>query len=68
MLQQLDDVVKTKVEELSMMKTALEEDIDTLSTLCDETEKLLQFDSEISTYMDLHRAETLEKAFRYNLC
>lgn len=65
MLQQLEDVVKNKFEELSMIKTGLEEDIDTLTTLCEETEKLLQFDSEISTYADIHRAETLEKAYRY---
>ena len=65
MLQQLEDVVKTKFDELSMIKTGLEEDIDTLTTLCEETEKLLQFDSEITTYADVHRAETLKKAFRY---
>ena len=66
-LQQLDDVVKAKFDELSMIKTGLEEDIDTLTTLCEETEKLLQFDSEITTYADVHRAETLQKAFGYGL-
>ena len=65
MLQELENVVKNKEEELSMMRSGLEEEIDTLHTLCEETEKLLQFDCDISTYMDRHKAETLEKAFRY---
>ena len=55
----------SKEEELFMIRSGLEENIDTLSTLCEETEKLLQFDCEISTHMDRHKAQTLEKAFRY---
>ena len=65
MLVTIETKLQEQLSEATMLKTGYEEDIETLSRLCDQTEKMVQFDRCITTYMDRQDAYKLLNAFRF---